>query len=227
MRLPHLINYGKYEKIFGMSTDMNAAPVTPFGISVTEDRAATLLGSGIAPSVVAASLGLSSSRISQLISDETFSARVAELRYQNLAKHNARDDKADRLEDGILDQLEESLPMVHRPMELVRAYQIINSAKRRGTSTPEAMIEKQSIVQLVVPIQIINKFQTNVQGQVVTVGEQNLLTIQSGALDNLVKEKRSEIVHQRVEKLVDDATIKEKKNGSPTIETRIIESKEI
>ena len=40
-------------------------------------------------------------------------------------------------------------------------------------------------------MQIINKFQTNIQGQVITVGEQDLLTIQSGALDSLVKEKQN------------------------------------
>lgn len=185
---------------------MNTAPASQFGITITEDRAATLLGSGIKPEVVAASLGVSPARISQLLSDENFSARVAELRYQNLAKHNQRDDAADKIEDRILEQLEEAIPLIHRPMELVRAYQIVNAAKRRGASTPEAIVEKQSIVQLVVPVQIINKFQVNAQGQAVTVGEQDLLTIQSGALDNLVKEKR---------------------NGSPTVDARVISNKEL
>lgn len=173
--------------------------------SLTESRALSLLGSGIAPHTVAASLGISNSRISQLLSDENFAAQVAELRYKNLAKHNEHDSKLDEVEDTLVKRLiEDCLPLMHRPMEIIKAIQVINAAKRRGASTPEAIVEKQSIVQLVVPIQIINKFQTNLQGQVVTVGEQNLLTIQSGALEGLAKGKRDaneiagEVVRERI-----------------------------
>lgn len=195
-----------------MILGMNTAPDSPNAIAmppitgVTEDRAAALLGTGVPASTVAASLGISNARISQLLSDEAFAARVAELRYNNLAKHNERDGKADSIEDMLLEKIEESIPLVHRPMELTKMYQVLNGAKRRGTSTPEAMIEKQSIVQLVVPIQIINKFQANTQGQVVTVGEQNLLTIQSGSLDGLAKEMKMKYE-------------KENGNGSATIES--------
>lgn len=164
--------------------------------STTEDRALTLLGSGISPVAVAASLGISESRISQLLSDEHFAARVAELRFQNLAKHNARDSAYDTIEDDLLERLRDCLPLMHRPMEILKAIQVINAAKRRGSSTPESVIEKQQIIQLQIPIQIINKFQTNLQGQVTTIETadsktQNLLTIQSGSLDALVRERRS------------------------------------
>lgn len=171
---------------------MNPETSTPAPVvSVTESRALKLLGDGIAPFTVAASLGISQGRISQLLSDEVFAAQVAELRYKNLAKHNERDDLYDNMESDLIEKLKDCLPLMHRPMEILKAIQVINGAKRRGASTPEAFTEKQSIVQLVVPIQIINKFQTNLQGQVVTVGEQNLLTIQSGALEGLAKEKRN------------------------------------
>ena len=170
---------------------MNEAMNTPAPVvSVTESRALALLGSGIAPHTVAASLGISQARISQLLSDENFAAQVAELRYKNLAKHNEHDSQLDEVEDALVKRLiNDCLPLMHRPMEIIKAIQVINAAKRRGASTPEAIVEKQSIVQLVVPVQIINKFQTNLQGQVVTVGEQNLLTIQSGALEGLAKRK--------------------------------------
>lgn len=158
--------------------------------NTTEERALTLLGSGIAPETVAASLGISASRISQLLSDENFSAKVAELRFQNLAKHNERDSSYDSLEDELLDKLRDCLPLMHRPMEVLKAIQVINAAKRRGASTPESIIEKQQIIQLTLPVQIINKFQTNIQGQVTTVGEQNLLTIQSGSLDSLLNKRK-------------------------------------
>jgi hypothetical protein len=181
-------------------------------LSITESRALSLLGSGIEPVTVAASLGLTQGRISQLLSDEYFAAQVAELRYHNLAKHNERDSEYDSIEDRLLERLRDCLPLMHRPMEILRAIQVINAAKRRGSSTPQSIIEKQSVVQLVIPVQIINKFSTNLQGQVVSVGEQNLLTIQSGALDGLVK-KQSAIAQKELE------------NGTGTRSTETFETK--
>lgn len=163
--------------------------------TTTESRALSLLGSGIAPTTVAASLGISDSRISQLLSDEHFAAQVAELRFQSLQKHNARDSSYDSLEDDLLERLRDCLPLMHRPMEILKAIQVINAAKRRGSSTPESIIERQQIISLTIPIQIINKFQTNMQGQVTTIetaeSKQNLLTIQSGSLDALLRERRN------------------------------------
>lgn len=163
--------------------------------TTTEERALSLLGSGIAPETVAASLGVSPSRISQLLSDDTFASKVATLRYENLAKHNARDSSYDSLEDALIEKMQDCIPLMHRPMEILKAISVINAAKRRGQSTPESIIEKQQIIQLQIPVQIINKFQTNLQGQVTTIStadsEQNLLTIQSSSLDSLIKEKRN------------------------------------
>jgi len=162
----------------------------------TEDRALALLGSGITPSTVAASLGVSESRISQLLSNDTFAARVAELRYESLQKHNKRDNDYDSLEDELLEKMKDCIPLMHRPMEILKAISVINAAKRRGQSNPESITEKQQIIQLQIPVQIINKFSTNIQGQVteITTSEDNqshsLLTIQSGSLDSLVKERK-------------------------------------
>lgn len=158
----------------------------------TESRALSLLGSGITPEVVAASLGISVSRISQLLSEENFAAQVAELRFQNLQKHNVRDSEYDSLEDKLLEKLKDCIPLMHRPMEILKAIQVINAAKRRGASAPESIIEKQTIVQLTLPIQIVNKFKTDINGQVTQVEDRPLVTIQSGTLDNFVKARRNE-----------------------------------
>lgn len=161
-------------------------------VSVLEDRAATLLGSGLPPATVAASLGCSESYLSQLLSTEVFAARVAALRYEALAKHNERDSGYDSLEDDLLVRLRDCLPLMHKPMEILKAIQIINQAKRRGTSTPEAILEKQEVVKLVMPVQIIQRFTTNIQNQVIQAGTQELLTIQSGTLAARMKEKQND-----------------------------------
>ena len=164
-------------------------------VSTVEERALALLGSGVSPVSVAASLGVTEARISQLLSDDTFAAQVATLRYESLAKHNRRDSSYDSLEDALIEKMEDCIPLMHRPMEILKAISVINAAKRRGQSTPDSITEKQQIIQLNIPVQIINKFTTNMDGQVTTVTanskEHSLLTIQSGSLDSLVKEKRN------------------------------------
>lgn len=158
----------------------------------TEVRALSLLGAGVSAESTAAALGVSAARISQLLSSEEFSAQVAELRFKNLSKHNERDSKLDSLEDKIIDKLEGSLSLVVRPLELTRMLQVINAAKRRGSSTPEAITEKQQIVQLTMPTNILNNFTVNVNlnNQVTKIGSQNLLTIQSGTLLKTIEAAR-------------------------------------
>jgi len=156
----------------------------------TQSRALNLLATGLKPETVAASLGVTPSYISSLVSDEAFAGALATMRYEHLAKHNIRDCAYDTLEDDLLEKLKDSLGLIMRPMEMIKALQVLNQAKRRGQSAPDQLIEKQSIINLVIPIQLINKFQSNAQGQVTKVGEQELITIQSGRLDGLIKEKR-------------------------------------
>lgn len=156
--------------------------------TTTEERALKLLGDGISPQQTALALGITESRISQMLSQEEFAAQVAEARYKNAAKKNALDNRYDALEDNLLARLEDCIPMMHRPMEILKAIAVINAAKRRGAPAPASLQEKSQVINLTIPVQVINKFQTNAQGQVIRVGETDLVTIQSGALENLVKE---------------------------------------
>jgi len=158
----------------------------------TESRALELLGSGIGPETVAAALGVSVSRISQLLSEPEFAASVAELRFANLAKHNTRDASYDSLEDSLVEKLRDCLPLMMRPMEILKAIQVINAAKRRGQSTPDSILQTSQVVKLTIPSVILNQFAitTNVNNQVVQAGEQNLVTMQSSTLlDKLGKDK--------------------------------------
>lgn len=154
----------------------------------TEERALSLLGSGIPPETVANALGVSPSRISQLMSQEDFAVAVAQKRYESLAKHNERDSSYDELEDALIKKLSDLLPLMMRPMEVLKAIQIINGAKRRGTSAPEQITQQQTVVNLVVPIKLVQTFTTDINNQVIQAGEQNLVTIQSGSLLSKVKQ---------------------------------------
>lgn len=160
----------------------------------TEERALKLLGQGISPEATAAACGVSVSRISQLLSDENFAAQVASLRYEALQKHNAQDSEYDEIETILTKKFKESIPLMMRPMEILKGLQVINAQKRRGTSAPEAILEKQQVVNITLPSVIVNNFtslevKTNIHNQVVQVGNKDLTTMQSGTLLQSHKEK--------------------------------------
>jgi hypothetical protein len=140
--------------------------------------------------MVASAVGVSVSRISQLLSDSSFSAKVAELRYENLAKHNIRDSIYDSLEDDLVAKMRDCLCYMVRPLEILKAIQIINSAKRRGSSAPEALLAQKEVVSLVMPVQIIQQFTTNINNQVIQAGKQELITVQSGNMNSLLEKSK-------------------------------------
>jgi len=156
-------------------------------LSLTERRALELLGSGAGPEQVASAVGVTTGAISQLLANENFAAAVADLRFQSLSSYNTRDEKINSLEDALLEKLENLLPMMFRPMEVVRAYATINAAKRRGAAAPVASHTTQNIVSITLPQIIVDRFTqsavtTNINNQVIKAGTQDLITMQSGTL---------------------------------------------
>lgn len=172
-----------------MSTSTLISPASPAisqKLSHTEERALKLLGDGFAPEQVASAIGVSPSRISQLLSSESFSQQVAELRYKTLAAHTERDSAYDSLEDQLLQKLKGSLSMLFDPMKIAKLLQIINAAKRRGQSSQEQISAAQTVVQLNMPTQIYQQFVTNINNQVIKAGAQDLITVQSGQMAALL-----------------------------------------
>jgi hypothetical protein len=150
-----------------------------------EERAKQLLGAGVAAESVAAALGVTPGRISQLLAEQSFSDEVATIRYENLQKHNLRDNNYDTIEDQLIGKLEDSLPMMHKPREILQAIKVINSAKRRGQSAPDQVVNQQNIVNVLLPQIIAERFTVNVDNQVTRAGEQELHTMPA---TNLLKE---------------------------------------
>ena len=162
--------------------------------TATEERALKLLGTGVSAEQVAAALGVTPARISQLLSDESFASQVADLKYSNLLSHSERDNKLDTLEDSLIQKIEMLTPLIMRPMEAIKALQIVNGAKRRGSQGLSAASPVTQVVQIAMPTQIVHKFVTNIQNQVIQTGEQQLLTIQSGTLLKNIQAEQPEVV---------------------------------
>lgn len=179
----------------GESTDYGQEVSSHYSPGVTtglEEKAMNLLGSGIAAESVASALGVTPGRIAQLLSNEAFSDQVSKLRYISLQSHNIRDDKYDRLEDKLITKLEYSLPLMVKPGDILNAVKVVNSAKRRGQSAPQQVVNQQNIINLTLPVVIAEKFAMNVNNQVVKAGEQELLTMPSGNLLKQVEKAEQE-----------------------------------
>ena len=168
--------------------------------TTTATRALELLGAGVGPQQTSLALGVDPSLISQFLADESFASQVAELRYKNLLKHNNRDNEYDSLEDALIVRMKNIIPFMTKPFEIMRALTVVNSAKRRGTSAPEQITGAQPVIQLNLPVQIIQHFQKNSQNQVIRAGEQDLITVQSGRMTSLLgnsgKKDESNVVSQ-------------------------------
>ena len=149
----------------------------------------TMLGNGLSNEIVSTAVGVSPSYISQLLSEEAFAMQVTELRFQNLQKHTERDNSYDSIEDKLIEKMRDLLPMMYRPMEVLRAIQVINAAKRRGASAPEQMTINNTVINLNLPKHQMQKIIQNSQGQVVQAGNQVLLTMNSTTLLNTIAQK--------------------------------------
>ena len=95
------------------------------------------------------------------------------------------------MEDDLLGKLKDCLPYMMRPMEILKAIQVINAAKRRGSSAPESITSQQTVVQLIMPTQILQSFTTNINNQVIKAGQQDLVTVQSSNMDKLLEGVRN------------------------------------
>lgn len=152
-------------------------------VDITTERALKLLGQGLDAKTVASAVGVSESRISQLLSDSSFSEQVAQLRCSNLTAHTERDEKLDKLEDKLLDKMNLAVNMLFKPEDILKAYQVINAAKRRGAQGVQSLGGGvQTVINLTLPTKAVEGFKVNIHNQVTEAGGQSLLTIQSSAL---------------------------------------------
>ncbi len=173
-------------------TSQESTSVSNAIFSSTEERVISLLGQSLPLETVANAIGITVSRVSQISSDPKCAERISKLRYETLLQHNKRDDSYDAIEDTLLEKLRGSIPLLIRPMEIVKTIQVINMAKRRGSASEISAPQQMSpVVQLTMPTQVVQSFTTNIHNQVISAGSQELITIPSGNMQNLLKAHQS------------------------------------
>lgn len=119
-------------------------------LSPTEEKVFTLLCQGLDASVVASTLSLSQSFISQLLSRDEFRAEVAKVRLLAKQKFISRDTLLEEAELMALEKLKKTLPLVVKPSEVARIYQILNSSKRALSTTAATPSDSPTLQQVTI-----------------------------------------------------------------------------
>lgn len=162
------------------------------GQLVDPARVLKLLGTGMSSEAVATAVGCDPSYISQLMSEDTFKQQVIELRTVALTAASERDRKADSLEEKALNKLDEMISWITKPGDMLKFFQVLNAAKRRGVGASEGLVINQQIVNLQLPVMPLQKLTIDARGEVVQVGSQELITMQPTALLAKFTEQRGE-----------------------------------
>ena len=167
----------------------------PSAFSPEEERILNLLADGHLQETVAATLGLTPSAISQHLSKDFFRNELASRKALRLQKYKELDNGYDDVERDLLERLKSSTFMLTRPLEITAALSRINGMKRRvgslevGNSSPV-----NTVVNITLPVQVIQKITTTSDGHVVGVDSKSLVTIPSHQIEALANERTQEVL---------------------------------
>lgn len=154
--------------------------------STHSSQVLSLFGQGVTQTEIAATLGITPSAVSQLLASPDLAPEVAKIREAQIARSANLDVRYDAIEESLLGQLEKTIPMLLRPEQILNALEKVNRAKRRGITLTETKQVSQ-VVHLHLPPQILQKVITNTSNQVVSVGGQQLITMQSANIKKLAE----------------------------------------
>jgi len=149
-------------------------------MAADKERIKSLLGYITDQTRVAHLAGCDVSYISQLMADPGFAEEVMLARIEQGERTVGMDRKADDIEGVLLDKLKRALPMMVKPSEILRAYQVLNQAKRRvpqdsvGHGTGGA-----TIVQIRIPERAALRFKVDSTNEVIEVDGRPLVTMPS------------------------------------------------
>lgn len=165
--------------------------------SNTEEKVIQMMGQGYTAEIIAATLGITPSRVSQIVSDPAVASVIQGMRFENLQKHNERDDKLDSLEDKLIDSLAQTVSYLQDPMKIAHVFSKVNGAKRRGTSAPEQAVQHQTVINLNLPQVIVQHFSRGANNEITKVintdgSTKSLVTMQSGELLKRARENSGE-----------------------------------
>lgn len=166
------------------------------GLNEKQRRSLELLGQGISPVMVASTLGVSESLISQYISDPRFSEEVTKIKLKTLQAQTDIDHKYMAAELKLVDKLLKVIPLMTKPMEILKGLQTVNATKRRGMADVATAGAVTNIVNINLPQVMASRFITGANNQIVEIqdehGPRSLVTATSEAVGRYANETHRE-----------------------------------
>lgn len=160
-------------------------------MAISVDKIKDLLGTGLQPETVASAVGCDVTYIYKLMSDETFANEVASKRVIALSANTTRDRSIDDIEDRLIEQLKDVVEAgtIYKPNDLLRAFSILNNAKRRGAVGTNSGTVVNNIVQLTIPERMVSKYALSKTNEVVEVEGRTMVTMPAHQLLKQLAEK--------------------------------------
>jgi hypothetical protein len=159
--------------------------------SIDKQQVKELLGNNLSITVVASAVGCTEGYITQLMSDEEFASEVAALKIVALQGASKRDASINSIEDRLIRKLSQAVDegAFYKPRDLLSAFTVLNSAKRRGVEHKETTSLPTTVINLNIPAQIARRFVIDQQGEVLQVNDQTLVTMPTSQLLHDLQQK--------------------------------------
>lgn len=189
-------------------------------MAVNRNQVKELLGTGLGPDIVATAVGCLPAYITELMQDEEFKQEVTTLRILNLTAASSRDKGIDNIEEKLIGKLHEAVDagQIYKPQDILRAFAVVNAAKRRGVAAQTSTVINNTVVNLQLPSAAVKRFTINPQGEVLGVEEQTLVTMPTHTLlSNLSRDSKTkggEDRYARVSRYLPETTISESRRLS-------------
>ncbi len=162
-------------------------------LTTTEEKVVELLGRGYSQSIVASSVGVDDSYISQLLSLEHIREAVTAIKLKHLHSGVELDDSVDTLEEAALAKLHKLLPYVQKPMDALRIYQVANAAKRKAPEVTNTSDSKAPVVVINLPSVMAVQFKMSSDRQVTEINGKSMAALPSKSLNQKLLERRANV----------------------------------
>lgn len=172
-------------------------------LTANQQRVQNYLMAGISPARISELTGVSASYITELLQSSDFLQHAKDAQAEEYLVAKARDTKVDTIEDTLIGKVESlvnnPISFLGKPLEAIRALQMVNSLKRRTASFSGLDDQNgiaQTVVKLTMPVAIINNFTINQEsvkvdskGNIIEVEDTPFVTIQHNELENLLEKQ--------------------------------------
>lgn len=155
------------------------------------DLALSLLSQGLQPSVVAATVGVEESYISQLMSNEDFAVELESRRVKQSEQDIQYDQKLDTTEAEFLERISDKVRQANFQQSM-QAFKVLNAAKRRkDRSQAISQAGTGVVVNINLPSSIIPTYVMNQQSEIIEVNGKTMISATPKTLDALVEQKKA------------------------------------